>query len=111
MMRCRLARSALRCFSSSRRAAICPRIIPGQPNRHTDNPRTPPMAIDENSGSPRISELENPVIVPTIIPTPSGFLQGSINKRRRTYLGCRILTFYHREGFITVYSHLIEKIP
>ena len=69
MMRCRLARSARRCFLIHAEPL---RIITGQPNKHTDNPNTPPMAIDENSGSPRISEL-NLMIVPTIMPTPSGF--------------------------------------
>ena len=73
MMRCRLALSARRCFSNSRRAAICPFIIPGQPNKQTDSPRAPPIAKDDNRGKPRISELENPVIVPTIMPIPSGF--------------------------------------
>mgnify|MGYP004397936639 CR=1 FL=1 len=73
IIRCRLALSARRIFSSSRRAAIWPRIIPGQPNKHTESPRIAPMAMDDNNGNPSIKELENPMIVPTIMPIPNGF--------------------------------------
>ena len=73
MIRCRLNRSARRNCSCSRRAAIWPRIIPGQPNKHTDSPKTAPMKLEASSGNPSSNELENPVIVPTIMPIPSGF--------------------------------------